>query len=103
MVCPCCYGSIAAVNSLAYPRSKLFQMAVDVTQYMVLTHTSDMTTWEDESEKCKLGIQSMAFVDLDRCKFMEESGYQTSLRIMVPSKCSPKNHLLIGAVTAQNL
>ncbi|XP_065058716.1 glutathione S-transferase C-terminal domain-containing protein-like [Rhopilema esculentum] len=103
VVCPCCYGSIAAVNSLSYPRSKLFQAAVDVTQYMVLTHTSDMTTWEEESEKSQLGIQSMAFVDLDRCTFMEESGYQTSLRIMVPSRCSPKNHLLIGVVTALNL
>ena len=99
VVCPCCYGSINDIQSVSYPRSKKFREKIAVKDYLILSRSSDMTTWDEKSTNCRLGQSSMALVDLDRCSFMEEHGYETSLRIMMPKSCSPKNHLLIGAWT----
>lgn len=96
MVCPCCYGSINSIESISYPRSKQFCKNISLEDYMVLSHSSDMTTWDEKSEKCRSGRLSMALIDLDRCNFMNELGYKTQLRAMIPNSCSPKNHVIIG-------
>lgn len=100
MVCPCCYGSINSIESISYPRSQQFCSKITLEDYMILSHSSDMTTWDEFSERCQSGRSSMALIDLDRCLFMEECGYETSLRVMVPRSCSPKNHLLVGSLNS---
>ena len=99
MVCPCCYGSINDIESVSYPRSQKFRDKMTVEDYVILSRSSDMTTWDEKSTNCRFGRSSMAFVDLDRCSYMEELGYKTLLRAMVPKSCSPKHHLLIGTWT----
>ena len=84
------------IESVSYPRSQRFCDNISLEDYMILSHSSDMTSWDDNSVKCKSGRSSMASIDSDRCLYMEELGYETLLRVMVPKSCSPKNHLLIG-------
>ena len=103
MVCPCCYGSINNTELISYPRSQSFREKLAVKDYFILSHSSDMTTWDGESMNSQLGRSSMELIDVDRCTLMEELGYDTSLRIMVPKSCSPKNHLLIGVFEPSKL
>ena len=81
---------------MSYPRSEIFQKELDLKDYMVLSHAADMTTWDDVSKQCQFGKSSMTMIDLDRCNFMQQYGYQTTLSTMVPTSCATKNHLLIG-------
>jgi len=103
VVCPCCYGSINNTELISYPRSQSFREKLAVKDYFILSHSSDMTTWDGESMNSQLGRSSMELIDVDRCTLMEELGYDTSLRIMVPKSCSPKNHLLIGVFEPSKL
>ena len=103
MVCPCCYGSIDNTEMISYPRSLRFRQKISVKDYFILSHSSDMTTWDEKSINSQLGRRSMELIDVDRCTLMEELGYDTSLRMMVPKSCSPKNHLLIGVFEPSKL
>eukprot|EP00794_Sanderia_malayensis_P006758 gene6758-7518_t len=99
VVTPCCYGSIKHLETISFPRSKSFQCKIALEDYMVLTHSADMTSWDEKSPKNDLAKSSMFLIDTDRCSYMREFGYVTKICTMIPADCTPKNHVLIGEIS----
>jgi len=93
--CPCCYGGIQTLDSLKYPRSKMFtNMNVTQSSYFVIAHSADQT--HAGGEKCEQGKLCMDIVDTDRGLGVKEKGYNVTLSKLEPKDCTPKNNLLIG-------
>ncbi|XP_076051530.1 glutathione S-transferase C-terminal domain-containing protein homolog [Oratosquilla oratoria] len=94
--CPCCYGSIRPNHMLQYPRSAVLrQVSLSLDDFLILGHAADQTHGPD-NPKTEQGHTCMRIVDADRLKQAKEFGFSTSLVLMDPPSCSPKNHLLIG-------
>ncbi|KAF2361921.1 Methyltransferase domain, partial [Trinorchestia longiramus] len=93
---PCCYGSVKPNPGLQYPRSLRFQQLLpEVLDYLTLCHAADQTHGADHPSTAQ-GQLCMRFVDGDRLMHAQQLGYRTSLYLMVPPSCSPKNHILVG-------
>lgn len=93
--CPCCYGAVAELPGLSYPRSSLFRRAgLSGPDYLVLAHAADQT--EQGAGKREQGILCMDIVDTDRAAAARESGYIVTLSKLQPLDCTPKNNLLIA-------
>ena len=63
--------------------------------YLVLGHCADQTHGED-GHKTAQGNACMVSIDVDRCLYAQEAGYQVYVTKMSPESCSPKNNLLVG-------
>lgn len=93
--CPCCYGSIQNCHHITYPRSKIFQIGLSRKNYLVIGHSADQTH-DEKNIKTKQGYVCMSIIDTDRKLQAEECGYEVHLAKLIPSTCTPKNHLLVG-------
>uniref|UniRef100_A0A2P2I8H2 Glutathione S-transferase C-terminal domain-containing protein homolog n=1 Tax=Hirondellea gigas TaxID=1518452 RepID=A0A2P2I8H2_9CRUS len=93
---PCCYGSIQPNHSVQYPRSTTYQeVLTKLTDYLTLGHTADQTHGPEHPSTVQ-GQLCMRLIDGDRLSHAAELGYSTSLLLMRPVTCSPKNHILVG-------
>ena len=98
VICPCCYGGICNTHMTSYPQSSLFanEYKVSYSEYRVLGHAADQTTWNFDSVQSRQGKHCMGLIDLDRVSVAKEHGYEVTLCTMQPYDCTPKNNLLIG-------
>jgi len=93
--CPCCYGGVQCLDTITYPRSRLYTEAgLGLESYLVLAHAADQT--QPGVEKCEQGKLCMDIVDTDRALGVRELGYSVTLSKLEPRDCTPKNNLLIG-------
>lgn len=99
--CPCCYGKVAEMPHISFPRSKFFRSKnISLDEYLCIAHCADQAhdTNDDRNniEKSIQGQHCMDIIDTDRKLYMEECGYTTKLKRLYPEDCTPKNRLLVG-------
>lgn len=102
--CPCCYGGIRPMAHIAYPRSRLFSEAAEMSTQDCLhvghcaDQAHDVRKGPCNEAKAAQGQRCMDVVDWDRKVCAEEAGYEVVLTRLQPEECTPKNRLLIGTI-----
>ncbi|XP_067944350.1 glutathione S-transferase C-terminal domain-containing protein-like isoform X2 [Watersipora subatra] len=96
IVCPCCYGTLSSTTSLQLPRSKELRLLINKQEMVTLRHSSDKT--ELGIQQQAIGMACMLVSDLDRKYFLDghHGNRATSIYVMNPRECSPKNHMIVS-------